>query len=115
MPFASKVGVSRKIENREQRAKLREMVSNSSPRTGAGGWIIRTVAEDLTEQELQARSRSPVRPVDEDQAQIGLSPGARAACNGRRRSPAASSATSSRTSRSLLVDSKVLHSEWCST
>src|SRR6266542_4076751 len=25
MPFASKVGVSRKIENREQRAKLREM------------------------------------------------------------------------------------------
>src|SRR5439155_2811752 len=26
MPFASKVGVSRRIENREQRAKLREMV-----------------------------------------------------------------------------------------
>jgi len=29
MPFASKVGVSRKIENREQRAKLREMVSQA--------------------------------------------------------------------------------------
>jgi ribonuclease G len=51
MPFASKVGVSRKIENREQRAKLREMVSNLVPKeAGAGGWIIRTVAEDLTEQ-----------------------------------------------------------------
>ena len=51
MPFASKVGVSRKIENREQRAKLREMVSNLVPKEpGAGGWIIRTVAEDLTEQ-----------------------------------------------------------------
>jgi len=51
MPFASKVGVSRKIENREQRAKLREMVSNLVPKDpGAGGWIIRTVAEDLTEQ-----------------------------------------------------------------
>jgi ribonuclease G len=51
MPFASKVGVSRKIENREQRAKLRDMVSKLVPKDpGAGGWIIRTVAEDLTEQ-----------------------------------------------------------------
>jgi len=51
MPFASKVGVSRKIENRDQRAKLREMVSKLVPKDpGAGGWIIRTVAEDLTEQ-----------------------------------------------------------------
>ena len=51
MPFASKVGVSRKIENRDQRAKLRDMVSKLVPKqSGAGGWIIRTVAEDLTEQ-----------------------------------------------------------------
>ncbi len=49
MPFASKVGVSRKIESREQRAKLRELVSKLVPE-GSGGWIIRTVAEDLTEQ-----------------------------------------------------------------
>jgi len=48
MPFASKVGVSRKIEAREQRAKLREMVSKLVP-PDAGGWIIRTVADDLTE------------------------------------------------------------------
>src|SRR5438552_3176955 len=51
MPFASKVGVSRKIENRDQRAKLRELVSKLVPKDpGAGGWIIRTVAEDLTGQ-----------------------------------------------------------------
>ncbi len=51
MPFASKVGVSRKIENRDQRAKLRDMVSKLVPKEpGGGGWIIRTVAEDLTEQ-----------------------------------------------------------------
>ncbi|PYP98869.1 MAG: hypothetical protein DMD34_01295 [Gemmatimonadetes bacterium] len=51
MPFASKVGVSRKIKNRDQRTKLREMVSKLVPKEpGAGGWIIRTVAEDLTEQ-----------------------------------------------------------------
>ncbi len=49
MPFASRVGVSRKIDNREQRAKLRELVSKLVPKN-SGGWIIRTVAEDLTEQ-----------------------------------------------------------------
>jgi ribonuclease G len=48
MPYASKVGVSRKIEAREQRAKLREMVTKLVP-PDAGGWIIRTVADDLTE------------------------------------------------------------------
>jgi ribonuclease G len=49
MPFASKVGVSRKIEARDLRAKLREMVSKLVPKD-AGGWIIRTVADDLTEE-----------------------------------------------------------------
>lgn len=48
MPYASKVGVSRKIENREQRAKLREMVSRLLP-GDAGGVIVRTVAEGVTE------------------------------------------------------------------
>lgn len=48
MPFASKVGVSRKIEARDQRAKLRDMVSKLVP-ADQGGWIIRTVADDLTE------------------------------------------------------------------
>src|SRR3989454_9913865 len=48
MPFASKVGVSRKIEARDQRAKLREMVTKLVP-ADSGGWIIRTVADDLTE------------------------------------------------------------------
>jgi len=48
MPFASKVGVSRKIEARDQRARLREMVTKLVPKD-EGGWIIRTVADDLTE------------------------------------------------------------------
>jgi ribonuclease G len=51
MPFASKVGVSRKIESREERAKLREMVSNLLPKD-AGGMIVRTVAEGVTEQSV---------------------------------------------------------------
>lgn len=48
MPYASKVGVSRKIESRELRSKLREMVSRLLP-PDAGGVIIRTVAEGVTE------------------------------------------------------------------
>ena len=48
MPFASKVGVSRKIESRELRGRLRDMVSKLVPKD-EGGWIIRTVADDLTE------------------------------------------------------------------
>ncbi|MGH7532613.1 MAG: Rne/Rng family ribonuclease, partial [Gemmatimonadales bacterium] len=48
MPFASKVGVSRKIESRDQRAKLRDMVSRLLPK-GEGGVIVRTVAEGTTE------------------------------------------------------------------
>jgi ribonuclease G len=48
MPYASKVGVSRKIEGRDQRARLREMVTRLVPKA-EGGWIIRTVADDLTE------------------------------------------------------------------
>jgi len=48
MPYASKVGVSRKIESREQRSKLREMVTKLLPKD-AGGVIVRTVAEGVTE------------------------------------------------------------------
>ncbi len=48
MPYASRVGVSRKIESRELRGRLRDMVGNLVPKN-SGGWIIRTVADDLTE------------------------------------------------------------------
>jgi ribonuclease G len=48
MPYASRVGVSRKIENRDQRARLREMVTRLLP-DDAGGMIVRTVAEGVTE------------------------------------------------------------------
>ncbi len=52
MPYASKVGVSRKIESREQRAKLREMVTKLLP-DDAGGVIVRTVAEGVTEEHFR--------------------------------------------------------------
>jgi ribonuclease G len=47
MPFASKVGVSRKIGDRAQRARLREQVQGLLP-DKSGGVIVRTVSEDAT-------------------------------------------------------------------
>jgi ribonuclease G len=47
MPGSDHVGVSRKIEDREERARLRALAKESLP-GNAGGVIIRTVGEELT-------------------------------------------------------------------
>jgi ribonuclease G len=48
MPFASRVGVSRKIGDRAERQRLREQVQKVLPRN-SGGVIVRTVGEDVTQ------------------------------------------------------------------
>jgi ribonuclease G len=57
MPHASKVGVSRKIENREERARLRQMVGAMLPKD-SGGVIVRTVAEGIGEDDLKRELKS---------------------------------------------------------
>jgi ribonuclease G len=52
LPFASKIGISRKIEDREERARLRQIVAKLLPKD-SGGVIVRTVAQDLTEEQLR--------------------------------------------------------------
>src|SRR5690606_563459 len=47
MPYSNHIGVSRKIEDREERARLRALAKEIVPE-GAGGVIIRTVGEELT-------------------------------------------------------------------
>ena len=47
MPFASRVGVSRKIGDRAERQRLRKMVEDILP-ADSGGVIIRTVSEDAS-------------------------------------------------------------------
>lgn len=47
MPGSRHIGVSRKIETREERARLRNLAREVVP-DGAGGVIIRTVGEELT-------------------------------------------------------------------
>jgi ribonuclease G len=49
MPFASRVGVSRKIGDRAERARLREQVKAVLPEN-VGGVIVRTVGEDVTQE-----------------------------------------------------------------
>jgi ribonuclease G len=57
MPYASKVGVSRKIEGREQRAKLRKMAQAVLP-PDSGGIIVRTVSEEVNQKTLEQEFRS---------------------------------------------------------
>ncbi len=57
MPYASKVGVSRKIDSREERVRLREMLRGLLPKN-AGGVIVRTVAEELTEGKVKRELKS---------------------------------------------------------
>jgi ribonuclease G len=52
MPFASRVGVSRKIGERAERQRLREQVQKVLPKD-SGGVIVRTVGEDVTQQTFE--------------------------------------------------------------
>lgn len=52
MPGSSHVGVSRKIEDRNERARLRRLAKEIVP-PGAGGVIVRTVGEELTRETFE--------------------------------------------------------------
>ena len=52
MPFAERVGVSRKIGDREARKRLRAQVEEVLPKN-SGGVIVRTVGEDVTQETLE--------------------------------------------------------------
>jgi ribonuclease G len=52
MPFASRVGISRKIGDRSERARLREQTKDILP-PNSGGVIVRTVGEDVTRETFQ--------------------------------------------------------------
>ena len=52
MPFASRVGVSRKIGERAERQRLRGLVQGVLP-PNSGGVIVRTVGEDVTQETFE--------------------------------------------------------------
>ena len=53
MPGEDHVGVSQKIEGEEERQRLRDLLSGLAEEFGQGGYIVRTVAEGVSEQELR--------------------------------------------------------------
>ncbi len=57
MPQSDHVGVSRKIEDREERARLRALAREILPQD-AGGVIVRTVGEELTRQTFERELKS---------------------------------------------------------
>ncbi len=57
MPYSSRVGVSRKIEGREQRSKLRKLAQGVLP-PDSGGMIVRTVSEEVTQKTLEQEFQS---------------------------------------------------------
>jgi ribonuclease G len=57
MPQSDHVGVSRKIEDREERTRLRNLAREILPE-GAGGVIVRTVGEELTRETFQRELKS---------------------------------------------------------
>ncbi|HEX6039954.1 Rne/Rng family ribonuclease [Longimicrobium sp.] len=57
MPGSSHVGVSRKIEDREERTRLRTLAREVLPEK-SGGIIVRTVSEDLTRETFERELRS---------------------------------------------------------
>jgi len=52
MPFSSHVGVSRKIDQREERHRLRDLARKILP-DDSGGIIVRTVGEELTREKFE--------------------------------------------------------------
>jgi len=63
MPGSDHVGISRKIEDREERARLRKMAKEVLT-PGSGGVIIRTVGEELTKKVFQDELKSLQRAWD---------------------------------------------------
>lgn len=57
MPGSTHVGVSRKIEDREERARLRTLAREVLP-DKSGGIIVRTVSEDLTRETFERELKS---------------------------------------------------------
>ncbi len=52
MPYASKIGVSRKIDSRDERSRLRKLVQKYLPKD-PGGVIVRTVAREMDDGQVK--------------------------------------------------------------
>ena len=72
MPDSKHVGVSRKIDDREERTRLRKMAREAIGK-GQGGVIIRTVGEELTSKTLVAEFKSLRKTWEKVQRRVSSS------------------------------------------
>ena len=72
MPQSSHVGVSRKIEDREERSRLRALAREILPEK-SGGVIVRTVGEELTRQTFERELKSLLSTWKQIQKKSGRS------------------------------------------
>lgn len=54
MPGEDHIGISQKIEIEEERQRLRDVVSELAEEMGSGGYIVRTVAEGVSDNEIRS-------------------------------------------------------------
>lgn len=52
LPETTHIGVSQKIESEQERQRLKDIIGRLAPEMGPGGYIIRTVAEGVSEQAI---------------------------------------------------------------
>lgn len=54
MPNSNHIGVSQKLEDEEERSRLKQLIKSQLTETEQGGYIIRTVAEGISEKSIQS-------------------------------------------------------------
>jgi ribonuclease G len=57
MPFSHHVGVSQKLEGEEERSRVKELVREHIDDFGGGGYIVRTVADGISEEAITAEMK----------------------------------------------------------
>ncbi|MBI4408098.1 MAG: Rne/Rng family ribonuclease [Gemmatimonadetes bacterium] len=110
MPGSRHIGVSRKIEDREERSRLRDLARELLPEEG-GGVIIRTVGEELTREIFQRELQTLVKTWQKIQRRAkGAKPPALIHREAKLTSGIIRDAFTEKVD-ALIIDSKEVHSE----
>jgi ribonuclease G len=73
MPRSEHIGVSRKIEDRDERTRLRRLIRDLLPK-GAGGVIVRTIGEDASRKPLERELKGLIKTWKKIESRLGQHP-----------------------------------------